>query len=28
VDAPDQAKLLADVRLAMGASSPEQGKSI
>ena len=28
VDAPDQAQLLADVRRAMGASSPEQGKSL
>jgi predicted RNA-binding protein YlxR (DUF448 family) len=28
VDAPDRAQLLADVRLAMGASSPEQGKSL
>jgi predicted RNA-binding protein YlxR (DUF448 family) len=28
VDVPDQAKLLADVRRAMGASSREQGKSI
>ena len=28
VDVPDQARLLTDVRLAMGAASPEQGESL
>jgi predicted RNA-binding protein YlxR (DUF448 family) len=28
VDGPDPVQLLADVRLAIGASSPEQGESL